>query len=466
MVVVTPGGRTPSFARGVDSTIISVIPLELSVYTSIVLRLQNRVHPPVTALDEYDSLVAHSNYFKHSSQAPVVPTSDEMEFILYTMESYYHSIRIDHYDWFSFENFMIVLWGLEMSSSPGYGFNQQNPTIGGWLGFNGLIFDQCKVNLLWENVKALYLEEELDSLWKVFIKREPHLKKKAVSKRWRLIQCCPLDVQVLWHMVFQKQNAEENNKPLEIPSCQGCLIPFGNWKNHFNQWKSKNLIFGSDKSAWDWTIPEWIIDLELRFRKRMINTDEDWMVQATKLYKNAFYDKKIVLSDGRVFKQTHPGVVPSGCVNTISLNSHAQVMLHIFYSIKKQIPIEPMVVAVGDDTLQDWQHAEDVDLYSSFGVIIKSVSEKLEFLGKQWSDEGPVPMYTSKHLFKILTSKDEYIPQILDAYLREYVNAQEEFDFWRDVALKMGLGSEVQSRPFYKFWLDNPLAAYGKNVYG
>lgn len=275
---------------------------------------------------------------------------------------------------------------------------------------------------------------------------------------------CPLDLQVLWHMVFARQNHREIEKALEIPSAQGMIIPYGEWRPHVRKWKENSLYYGSDKTAWDWTVPEWVLRLDLLFRHRLINTDDDWMLQATKLYNNAFGDTVIQLSNGRRFRQLHPGVMKSGCVNTISTNSHGQAMLHILYSIRKGISIYPMLVAVGDDTLQDEVHAEDVALYETFGVKIKSVTPTMEFLGREWTDKGMVPMYTSKHIFSLMYKDDSLVGEILDAYAREYVNAPEYFQFWREVAHELQLSSYVHSREYYKYWLDHPDAKYSKQL--
>lgn len=378
------------------------------------------------------------------------------------MESYYSKIITEHYGWFTYDNFLKVLDILEMSSSPGLGFLREAPTIGDWLKFDGFKYDPERVQELWARVCYLYNMEELDSIWRVFIKVEPHKVSKMETHRWRLIMACPLDCQVLWHMVFAKQNHLEVVNSVELPSAQGITIPYGDWKLHYAKWCNNNIICGADKTAWDWTVAPWMIDLDLRFRQRIIHTDDDWTMTASKLYRNAFGNAVIQLSDGRRFRQLYPGIMKSGCVNTISTNSHAQVMLHILYSIRKGISVEPMLVAVGDDTLQSEQHIEDLELYESFGVKIKTVSTTLEFVGREWSNEGMMPMYTSKHLFSIMYKVDNIIPEILDAYAREYVNVPEFFQFWQELASILGHTSAVHSRAYYKFWLDHPDARFGK----
>lgn len=410
-----------------------------------------------------ESLTSHSEFFKDSVLCKSEPTEDEKNTILFCMEKAYDVVRCDMINWFSYKNFRAVLGLLEKSSSPGYGFSRDSPTIGEWLGFDGVDYNENRVSILWSRVLFLYNEPNIDALWKVFIKREPHKITKMNSKRWRLIQCCPLDVQVLWHLVFAKQNEMEIVHVLEIPSVQGFVLPYGGWKLHFNQWQDQKLFYGSDKTAWDWTVKEWMIELDLEFRQRLITTDDDWREQATKLYNNAFYDTRLILSNGDIYQQDYPGVMKSGCVNTISTNGHCQVMLHILYSIRKGISIMPLPKVVGDDTLQDEEHAVDVELYESFGVKIKSVSDTLEFLGRQWDSSGPRPMYLSKHLFAICYKKEQYVGEILDAYLREYVNT-EEFEFWCKLVKELGFGGFVHSKSYYKFWMDNPMAKLVKDL--
>lgn len=443
------------------SPIITVI--ESTPFTYLGLSLKNRVYPKITPKDEFDSLVSHSKYFEFSSNPLSKPTESEKDQILFIMENYYSSCRTEMHNWFTYESYLDVLNLLELTSSPGDGFSSQSPTIGGWLKFNGISFDSHRVLELWSKVQYIKYHDDLDSVWKVFIKREPHKVSKMENKRWRIIMACPLDLQVLWQMVFAKQNDREIKEALFLPSAQGFILPYGGWRNHYNKWIQNNLLFGSDKTAWDWTVNEWMIDLDLRFRQRITDANDDWRLQAAKLYKNAFYDTTVMLSNAQKYKQLNPGIMKSGCVNTISTNSHCQVMLHVLYSLRKGISVEPMLVAVGDDTLQDEAHAVDIELYESFGCKIKSVSETLEFLGREWNENGPRPMYTSKHVFALCTKDIDLTPEILDAYMREYVNAQ-EFEFWRLLAIELGFSSYVHSREYYKYWMDNPDARHCRKI--
>lgn len=419
--------------------------------------MNNYVGPEMGSTAELDSLKVHSQYFKQSAKADQ-PTEEEEQVILAALEHYYEPVKTGSYAWSTYENFMRVVRSLDYTSTPGVPFMRTAPTIGDWLGFDGVTYRTDRLEELWYRVQDLINSDLDSSVWRCFIKMEPHKVSKKETKRWRLIMAAPLDLQVYWQMVFAFQNEVEINQAPNIPSQHGMVIPYGQWKYYYSQWKSQGLTFGSDKTAWDWTCPYWAIRLDLELRKRLSDNGNDWREAADKLYANAFVKCKIMLSNGTIYQQEVPGVMKSGCVNTISINGRCQAMLHVLYSLRKNIPIEPMLKSVGDDTLQAEQHAEDIELYSTFGVKIKTVTEGYEFVGREWNDEGPKPMYTGKHLFNLLHCKDENLQSTLDSYLREYVNTTHEYNLFWYVAQELGESVYLKSRRYYKLWLDNPIA--------
>lgn len=241
------------------------------------------------------------------------PDEEQLELILDHMEEAYKgcAVEVDHFD--SYDHFLYCVNNLEFSSSPGYPFSQEKPTIGEWLGYNGVTFNPISILKLWHMVNDLLSEENIDCLWRVFIKCEPHKISKMLSKRYRLIMCPPLHVQVLWQMVFAQQNAMEISKAYLIPQ-QGIMLPFGGWKTYYDQWSKQGTTNGTDAVAWDWTLPGWIFKLDLRFRicQARGSRVSVWARVADKLYRDAFRDTKIVFSDGSVYQQQHWGVMKSG----------------------------------------------------------------------------------------------------------------------------------------------------------
>lgn len=374
------------------------------------------------------------------------------------MENAYRgcAINVDHFD--TYDHFIKCVRNLEFSSSPGFPFSQENPTIGEWLGFDGVDFSMQRLMRLWHMVVDLFEEEEIDCLWRVFIKSEPHKLHKMKSKRYRLIMCPPLHVQVLWQMLFMEQNAKEVINAYSIPSQQGIVLPYGGWRQYYDQWCKQGTVCGTDAVAWDWTLPGWVFKLDLEFRKCQVRGSRvnQWAQVAAKLYRNAFRDTKILISDGRVFQQQHWGVMKSGCVNTISTNSHGGFMFHCLYCYDTETEIYPYPKCVGDDQLQHEKHLSNLAVYSKYGKIIKSVSSTCEFVGRQFSQQGPKPMYINKHLFNIYYCDDLLLEQTLNSYLMENALCDEGWGVWSELIQLLGLAGEFPSRRTYKRWYDHP----------
>nr|UGO57586.1 MAG: hypothetical protein 2 [Riboviria sp.] len=380
------------------------------------------------------------------------------------MEQEYKGCAVSIDDFDDREWFNTCVRNLDFRSSPGYPFMNENSTIGGWLEFDGLGFSAIKMDRLWMMVNALMEDEEVECLWRVFIKMEPHKRHKILQERYRLIMCPPLHVQILWQMLFSRQNSMEIDQAYFIPSQQGMMLPFGNWRLFYSQWKDQGTTCGTDATAWDWNLPGWVLQLDLKFRERQVrgSRTKHWMEQAAKLYRNAFRDCKLLFSDGTVYQQMHWGIMKSGCVNTISTNSHGGVMYHIIYCLVTGTPMYPMPKCMGDDKLVAEEHILDLEVYERYGNLIKSVSTTCEFGGHEFTDDGPKPMYLGKHVYNFLHVEPDVLEDTLDAYLRMNALNDEGWDFWSNITNKLGLAGKVLSRSYYQAWYNNPEGA----VYG
>lgn len=373
---------------------------------------------------------------------------------MYEMERSYMQVRWNlPDDYLSRGSYERVLRRLDMNSSPGLPYLREAPTNKDWLGFDGLECNQYKKDRLWEDVRGL-MERETVVYLRCFIKQEPHKLAKAREGRWRLIMAAPLHVQVLWHMLFDYMNDAEIANSYFIPSQQGVVLVGGGWKAYSEQWRSAGLEWGLDKSAWDWTAPAWMLDLDLEFRRRMGRGRfmAEWFGLASRLYSQMFQEARIVFSDGQVWKQVVPGIMKSGCVNTISTNSHCQVMMHLLYCFEKQLPIDPVCRACGDDTLQHPMHCDDLSVYNKYGVIVKSASEQLEFVGHEFTKGGPQPLYMGKHMKKVRYVPEEHLGQYFDSMARMYVHTR-YFDVWESLAYLCGVPLPM-SREAYLYWYD------------
>lgn len=356
-------------------------------------------------------------------------------------------------DFDSYESFLKAVDRLDRSSSPGYPYCKAATTNGQYLGWDGLSYNKEKVDLLWGEVYRIFESRDASCIHRLFLKMEPLSKEKIEEGRYRIIIAAPLPVQIAWHMVFDKLNDLEIDNTYLIPSQQGLIIPNGGWKVFLNQWKSKGYDTGLDKRAWDWNAPIWLIRMCLRLRTRLATGRRlnDWIAMATELYRTTFEDVTFIISDGTIFHQDYPGVMKSGSVVTISDNSHMQVFVHIFACEDQGVSIYPLPSACGDDTLQKKEQAVDIEVYSRYGAIVKSASDGLEFVGHEFLDSGPVPLYFDKHITMSFHVRPINLASYFDSMCRMYTKSP-LFDFW--VLYAQECGVYVMSRAYYDRWFD------------
>lgn len=397
----------------------------------------------------------HSAYYKQSASVSE-PERSRLERVLNILEEEYACVRTEiREDFDLFSGFYRAVRRLENSSTPGYPYCTESPTIGSYLGFDGLEYNDFKLQKLWFDVQKLLDGDFSELLFNVFIKEEPHKMEKVDEGRFRLIIGSPLHFQVLCHMLFDDMNDKQIEKSYEIPSQQGIILNGGGWRSYVRLWTGLGLNCGLDKRAWDWTVPGWKIRTSLEFRKRMVygRKHQRWAMLAEKAYSALFDQPKLILSDGRVFQQLYPGIMKSGCVNTISDNSLMQVIDHILVCEDLGVKHLPLPRAVGDDTLSNSSQVYDTCAYAKYGAVVKSASDGLEFVGMEFTSYGPIPLYLDKHLYKVAYCSPTVLEQYLDAMLRMY-SYSTTYYLWEEIALRCGLLGRMRSRQYYLNWYD------------
>lgn len=405
---------------------------------------------------EYASLRKHAEYFRRSREEFSEPTQLEKELILQVCEDAYSQVRYKlPDDWLTYSHFERVCYDLERSSSPGYPYCNEKSTIGDWLGFDGIQYDVQRMELLWRHVE-LFKHGQMDSIYRVFVKTEPHKIAKAIDGRWRLIICPPLYEQVLWAMVFGSGNDRENELVGMSPSLQGFKLCNGGWKQVYELFQQNQFDASLDKSAWDWTAHQVWLDLDLELRKRLLISEgpqrQQWEAIASSLFKGAFYHPRLLLSNGMVFEQEIPGIMKSGCVNTISSNSHMQIFCHIYAALMDGKSIHPLPVAVGDDTLGSMSNTPSQVAYLKTGAIVKQVVQGIDFVGHVWCSTGPRPAYIAKHLFRYCEIEAAHLASFLESMVHLYCHHDEMTDLWRQLCVVHSV--EVPSREYIRFWYD------------
>lgn len=401
-----------------------------------------------------ESLIQHSHQFFKPSTTSAIPSLKVQAKILYIAEKAYQPVRWELPDDFDQRvAFDRAVRRLNMSSSPGYPYLREATTNSQWLEFNGIECSAIKLDRLWHDVCCVR-DGTYEQILRVFVKSEPHKQEKADANRWRLIMATPLCVQVWWHMLFDYMNDLEIEKAYEIPSQQGLVMVSGGWKLYRQQWLERGYNVGLDKRAWDWTVPKWVLDLDLELRRRTGygSRMDRWYEYASRAYDDMFTNPLILLSNGMLFRQIFPGIVKTGGVNTISTNSHGQVIVHVPACILQQVSCYPLPAACGDDTLQVKEQTADLEAYRSMGVVIKTASEGLEFVGHDFKASGPHPLYFVKHLKRVQFTPDDILPQYLDSMARMYCHT-ELFEFWQQLALDLGCPLPL-SLEAYLYWYD------------
>nr|QED21502.1 RNA-dependent RNA polymerase [Mycroft virus] len=413
---------------------------------------------------ELRSFRVHSEYFRIANQeSGPEPTPKIKAKVMHFMEEAYSCTKTKiPEDVFEYSSFMRAVRRLDNSSTPGYPFTKEFPTIGKWLGadeFGG--YDDFQLQRLWYMVR-MAMDGDMDYLHSCFLKEEPHKMSKVREDRWRLIIAFPLHIQILWHMMFDFINDIEIEKAYEIPSQQGLRLHAGDWKIFLNQWKKKQLVAGADKRAWDTTVLEWEVWWEFEIMCRLVyGTNKlEWMRLARQLYHAAFVNARIMFSNGKIYLQVVGGWMKSGCVRTIHINSHLQIIEAAILAFELGLEITRNdIVSVGDDTLVKKLLAL-VEEYKRLGTIVKSMTWGIEFVGLEFSEMGPQPLYLQKHLYNCMYIKasygDQLLLQYLDSMLRYYAYSNHRF-IWRYVACRAGIEHLLYSDEYYLEWYEYPV---------
>lgn len=355
--------------------------------------------------------------------------------------------------WACRSRFEKLLLYLDNSSSPGYPYLREKPTIGEWLGADGIGgFNPIQVERLWYDVQQV-LSGGYEHLFRVFVKDEAHKTAKAEANRWRLIVASSLPVQMVWRMLFHEQNQALNECASEIPSKHGFVHCYGGWRQFLAEAKSQGMKYSRDISGWDVGAPGYIFRIVGKLRQRWKGVTASWITVQELMYHDAYENSKLIFSNGIVVQQQFPGFMKSGLFNTITDNSISMVGIHALACIRASIPIGN-ISATGDDVIQSTLSESYLDELGKLGCRVKEVLYHIEFMGVNYSTGKPEPMYMQKHLYNVCV-KMSVIEELLDSYCRLYAES-EHFPFWAQLAEDLGVS--VRSQRYYQFWYSSPMA--------
>lgn len=315
-------------------------------------------------------------------------------------------------DFMTFSHFQRAVLRLNWNSSPGYPLMHKYPNNRDLFKVKDGVPDLDRVVQVWNLVQNRLEDRTFDHI-RVFVKQEAHKKKKLELKRWRLISSVSVVDQLIDQMLFGDMNDSMIDNWFTTPLKVGWSPILGGWRL-----LPRGQALAIDKSSWDWTVKPWLVDLVLNLRSSLIVDGPDkvvWMRLARWRYACLFMNPTFVTSGGCVLRQKNPGIMKSGCVNTITDNSLMQLLLHVRVCLELKQPIG-WIWALGDDTLQSIP--PDVKSYLTLlnsYCIVKEAKQSVEFAGFKYGDYIE-PMYKGKHAFNMLHMDPRYVDDFKRSY--------------------------------------------------
>lgn len=252
--------------------------------------------------------------------------------------------------------------------------------------------------------KAADLADEI----KLFVKDEPHKVSKLEEHRERLISCLSLEDQMVDRCLFYPWVASEVACVDSVTAKAGWSpLPDG-FKAVWTTFPEKSSL-AVDKTAWDWTMPGWVVLAYLAIKLRQTRgctRDYQWMC-LLRMMMVVGPGAVFRLPTGRRLRQRFWGLMKSGWFLTLSCNSMAQLCQHLLAWGRLRLRWElPYLWAMGDDmlvrwTLPRWLVKVYLHNLSMTGCIVKHGIFDRQFAGFRFSGELVTPLYKEKHQYAL-----------------------------------------------------------------
>lgn len=343
-------------------------------------------------------------------------------------------------EWFEkeFEN---ALEEIDWKSSPGIcSLSCMGATNGQVFGWNGKETDPVRTQIVKTTAKArmrsLLLGLEVSDPLMVFVKSEPHKTSKIEEGRFRLISAVSLVDTLVDRILYGWLGRRALQTVGATPVMVGWTPLNGGWRMISNVFAGRDTAC-LDKTAWDWTVQGYMVDVWETFIKDLIlDPPEWWLVLHKARFKQLYSNAVFQFRDGSQFEQSFKGVMKSGCFLTIILNSVSQVFLHLVAQSRLGFPLrENLPLAMGDDTVQfaprDLQGY--IEALRELGALVKEAEKQnwVEFCGMVILPNCCFPSYWKKHLFNLHYGE---FRELLESYQILYANEPGMLRYLRKVA--------------------------------
>lgn len=283
-----------------------------------------------------------------------------------------------------------------MNSSPGYPYMTQYTSNALFFGYVDGKCDEGRMWAIYRMVIERLRARDCDPI-RLFVKPEPHKESKRLKRSWRLISSVSVVDQIIDHLLFGEFNQQiQDNHVYQVPQIGWAPVKQG-WMHMPTQGVAM------DKSGWDWTVLPWLPEIVLELRESLcLNLTKEWRDLASWRYQCLFGNPLMVTSGGHLLLQRQPGVMKSGCVNTIVDNSIMQDILNKVVECRTGL-FSSWMMTMGDDTLQS--APQDVEGYVAElrkYCVVKDVTFGVEFAGFRFYLDRIEPLYTAKHCYTLL----------------------------------------------------------------
>jgi len=201
---------------------------------------------------------------------------------------------------------------------------------------------------------------------RLFVKQEPHPKRKIEEGRFRLISSVSLVDQLVERLLFGPQNQLEIQHWRNIPSKPGMGLSLHEqaqsiWhelKSNHDRWPAAE----ADISGFDWSVQDWELWSDIIIRIDLGNFGNRLKKAATARF-YCFMNSVFQLSDGRLISQDLPGIMKSGSYCTSSTNSRIRCLM-------AELIGSPWCIAMGDDSVEGYV-PNAKKLYQKLGHVCK-----------------------------------------------------------------------------------------------
>lgn len=283
---------------------------------------------------------------------------------------------------------------------------------------------------------------------RLFVKQEPHPKRKIDSRRFRLISSVSIVDQIVERILFGYQNRLEIATWATCPSKPGMGLAVATqanaiWDDLYYK-HTQCPAAEADISGFDWSVQEWelMADVEMRIKLGGFHA------KAANAARNRFKCLALSvfqLSDGRLIAQSEPGLMKSGSYCTSSSNSRIRCLM-------AKLIGSPWCIAMGDDSVEGFV-PNARELYSELGHDCKDYvlcSSKETKFGSRLTGVNFCSHFIGKDSF-YLTSWCKTLFKYLASSRREYLNLEAEMrgsPVWPKMnryLCRVGLGPDINS---------------------